>query len=54
MLVLFNKISLSRFLSASLFLFPIVDSPAVEKTLSIGADEAGIASTSSAMVLSRG
>ena len=41
-LFFFSSTSLSRFLSFSQFQFPDVICPAVEKTLSIGALEAGI------------
>ncbi len=34
--------SRSKLLDCSLFLLPMVDSPAVEKTRPIGADEAGM------------
>lgn len=53
-LFFFNKTSLSRFLSDSLLRLPVVNSPADEKTLSTGAEVAGIARISTATALIRG
>lgn len=53
-LFLRSKTSLSRFFAVSLLRLPLVDSPAVEKASSIGADEPGIVNRSRATVDKRG
>ena len=49
-----TKTSLSRLLSVSLFCLPMHDAPAVEKTLSMAVEDAGMVSKSKAILDSIG